>query len=152
MSKSRNASDWKIAGAAQLGGGAAVGGGVFMFVVQSDTANFSGSYTFAGAGLAVGGSMGGASMPDFSTGGLSWTNLECDRAFSADDLDGSAGRLTTAGAGLAVGAGVVIVTAFNWGGYLFSSQECYGFSVGVGASAASLVGRWDLISEGAMQR
>ncbi|MBT0957505.1 hypothetical protein IV417_08905 [Alphaproteobacteria bacterium KMM 3653] len=152
MSRVIKADDWKVAGAAQVGGAAVVGGGVWTFIFQSAHAHFSGMYTFTGFGLGAGGSMGGASMPDFSSGGLSWTNLECDRSFSADDLDGSAGRLTTAGAGLAVGYGVAIVSAFNWGGSMFSSQECFGGSIGVGASAITMAGAWNMLSEGGMQR
>ena len=150
--KFTRATDWKIAGLAQIGGAAVVGAGIWTFVLQSAHANFSGTYTFTGYGLGAGGSVGGASVPDLSTGGLSWTSLECDRAFHADDMDGCMGRLTTAGAGLAVGAGVVIVSAFNWGGSMFSSQECFGASIGVGASAMTTAGMWHLLSEGSMQR
>jgi len=152
MSRKIHADDWKVAGAAQVGGAAVVGGGVWTFIMQSAKANFSGMFTFTGYGLGAGGSLGGASMPDWQSGGLSWTELECERAFSANDLDGSAGRLTTAGAGLSVGYGVTIITAFNWGGYMFSSQECFGGTIGVGASAITTAGMWHLLSEGGMQR
>ncbi|MBY6049775.1 hypothetical protein KUV47_20285 [Vannielia litorea] len=145
MANNIKAADWRVAGLAQIGGAAAVGGGVWTFEMRSATANHRGTYTFTGYGLGVGGSLGGASMPDFSTGGLSYTDLECERAFSADDLHGSAGRLTTAGAGLSVGYGVTIITAFNWGGYMFSSQECFGGTIGVGASAITTAGMWHRI-------
>lgn len=147
-----HARDWKVASLAQVGGAAAVGAGVWTFIVQSDQANFSGTYAFTGYGLGVGGSLGGASMPDFSTGGLSWTSLECDRQFTGWDLDGCGGRLTTAGAALSVGYGVVIISAFNWGGSLFSSQECFGGAIGVGASAITTAGAWKMLSEGRLQR
>lgn len=152
MGETTKARDWKVAGMANVGGAVTVGAGVWTFVFQSQSAQYSGSFTFAGGGLGLGGSLGGASMPDFSTGGLSWTSLECDRSFSAMDLHRSAGRLTTAGAGLAVGYGVVIISAFNWGGSMFSSQECFGGSVGVGASAMTTVGMWNLLQRGGMQR
>jgi len=152
MSVSAKAWDWKVAGAANVGGAVSVGAGVWTFVFQSESAQFSGMYYFVGAGIGAGGSLGGASMPDWSSGGLAWTELECDRAFSADDLHNSAGRLTTAGAGLAVGGGVVILTAFNLRGSMFSSQNCWGGSIGVGASAMTTVGAWRRMSIGAMQR
>lgn len=152
MSTTIKANDWKVAGAAQVGGGAGPAAGVWTFVFQSEQAQFSGMYAYGGFGLGAGGSVGGASAPDLRTGGLSWTQLECEKNFSADDLDGAGGRLTTAGAGLAVGYGAAIITAFGWNGFFFSSQECFGFSIGVGASAVTTAGRWERMSVGAMQR
>jgi hypothetical protein len=152
MGWSTRATDWKVAGAAQVGGAAAVGGGIWCFVFQSETAQWSGMFAFGAVGLGEGGSIGGASLPDFSSGGLNWSQLECDRAFSAADLNWSPGRLSTAGAGLAVGYGVVILTAFNLSGSMFSSQNCWGGTVGVGASIMTTVGMWKWMSTGAMQR
>ncbi len=142
------ASDWKVSGVAQVGGAAAVGGGAWTLIFKSDSADYAAMFAFLGGGLGAGGSVGGASMPDFSNGGLSWTHIECDEAFSAADLNWSAGRLTTAGAGLAVGYGVIIISAFDWGGPMFSSQECFGGSIGVGASAMTTVGVWKWMDEG----
>ena len=152
MGWSTTARDWKVAGAAQIAGAFGPGAGVWTFILQSETAGHSGMFLFAAVGLGGGGSLGGASMPDWSTGGLSWTSLECDRAFSAADLNWSAGRLSTAGAGLAVGYGVVIISAFNMRGSLFSSQNCFGGSIGVGASIMTTAGMWKWMSTGSMQR
>ncbi len=142
MGNGTNVTDWEVAGVAQVGGAATVGGGVWMFEFKSTLAAVKQPFIFVGGGLGLGGSMGGASAPDMSSGTPSYTALTCDRAFSINDLSGSAGRLTTAGAGLSVGYGVTIITAFNWGGSMFSSQECYGISIGVGASAITMVGYW----------
>ncbi len=142
MGHGTRATDWGVAGVAQVGGAATVGGGLWMFEFKSVLAAARQPFVFIGAGLGLGGSMGGASAPDMSAGTPSYTSIACDRPFSVDDLSGSAGRLTTAGAGLALGYGVTIVTAFNWGGSMFSSQECYGISIGVGASAITMVGYW----------
>lgn len=152
MGYTTHARDWKIAGIAQVGGAAIVGGGVWFFVLQSERADFSGTFSFAGFGLGAGGSAGGGSAPDLSTRGLSWTELECDRLFCAEDMDGCGGRLSTAGAGLAVGAGITIVSAFNWGGSMFESQNCIGFTIGVGAGAMTTSGFWKMLDSGRMRR
>jgi len=142
MGRGTKATDWEVAGVAQVGGAATVGGGLWMFEFKSSLAGMKVPFLFIGAGLGLGGSIGGASAPDMSSGQPSYTALRCDRAFGVDDLSGSAGRLTTAGAGMAVGYGVVIITAFNFRGPMFASQECYGFTIGVGASAMTTVGMW----------
>ncbi|MCO6383853.1 MAG: hypothetical protein JXQ91_12030 [Vannielia sp.] len=146
--------DWQVAGLMQGGGGAAVGGGAFSFVMKSERAKFCGIFTFLGAGLAVGGSSGGASAPNLLTGGLNWSPLKGyqDRHFSADNIDGCAGRLSTMGASLGAGLGVVAITAFGWGGFVFNSQDSLGISFGGGAAAMTLVGRWDLATETVMYR
>ncbi|SIO15259.1 hypothetical protein [Vannielia litorea] len=141
------ANDWQVAGLMQAGGGAAVGGGVFGFMFKSMTAQFCGVFTFAGLGLAVGGSSGGASAPDMMRGGFNWSKIKGERWFSADDLDGSAGRLSCMGAALGAGVGTTAITAFNWGGFLFNSQDSIGISFGGGASAMTTVGRWSLVTE-----
>jgi hypothetical protein len=142
MSLSTKANDWEVAGVAQVGGAAAVGGGVWWLEFRSSAAGMKETFMFGGLGIGVGGSVGGASAPDFSTAQPSYSPLACERAFSIHDLNYSAGRLTTAGAGLAVGYGLVYVSAFNFDGALFSSQSCHGFTVGVGASAITTVGMW----------
>jgi len=142
MGNGTKVTDWEVAGVAQVGGAATLGGGAWMFEFKSTLAAVKQAFVFVGAGLGVGGSVGGASAPDFSAGTPSYTAITCDRAFSVDDLSGSAGRLTTAGAGLAVGYGVTIISAFNLRGSMFSSQECYGISIGVGAGAMTTVGYW----------
>jgi hypothetical protein len=152
MGWNTKASDWKVAGAAQVGGAAGLGAGAWTMIFQSEAANWSGMFAFIGGGIGEGGSIGGASMPDLSTGGLNWSSLTCDQPFSAADLNWSGGRLSTAGAGLAVGYGVVIITAFNMSGTLFSSQNCFGGTIGVGASIMTTVGVWKWMSTGSMQK
>lgn len=148
------ANDWQVAGIMQGGGGAAIGGGLFGFAFKSERANYCGIFSFVGAGLAAGGSAGGASAPNMSTGGLNWSKIKSynDRYFSAEDLDGCGGRLSTMGAALGAGLGAVAITAFGWGGFLFNSQDSLGISFGGGASAMTLVGRWDLVRETMMYR
>lgn len=137
MSFTKQASDWKVATVAQVGGAASVGGGVFWVMFQSDTAGVKETFAFSGGGIGVGGSAGGASLtPD------SPSAIVCDRAFSVADLHNSAGRLTLAGASLAVGYALVYISAFNWSGSMFSSQYAGGFGAGVGLGAMSLVGVW----------
>ncbi|HWD00598.1 MAG TPA: hypothetical protein VG456_27765 [Candidatus Sulfopaludibacter sp.] len=151
MGYSTKASDWKVAGAASLGGGAILGAGAWTFMLQSRHANYSGFFVFLGAGLGAGGSLNGASAPNLRTGHLNWSDIHCESAFSAEDLNLSMGRLTTGSAGLAVGYGLCYLTAFSFSQIWFESQSCNGLSVGVGAVAATTAGMWKHLSDGVLQ-
>jgi len=152
MGWNTRASDWKVAGQAQVGGGHIAAAGIWWFTFQSETAQWSGTFAFVGLGYGAGGSIGGASLPNLSTGRLNWTQLECLRPFSAADLHSSAGTLYGGGAGLAWGYGVVIISADNLSGNMFDNQYCYGGTAGVGASILATSGRWWHMSTGVMQR
>jgi len=104
-------------------------------------------FIFTGYGLGFGGSIGGAVLPspiDIVQGAKPnlYTKIRVDMAFSIDDLNCSGGRLSTMGAGFAIGGGVVVVSAFNFSRVMFNSQETYGFTAGVGASAMVVAGIW----------
>ena len=144
MGLTTQARDWKCATAAQIGGAAQVGGGVYWILFQSAEAHAREMFMFIGGGLGLGGSVGGANVtPD------SLTAITCDQAFSVADLNMSPGRLTLAGAALAVGYAVVYISAFNLSGSLFTSQYVGGFGAGVGVSAQTLVGYWRSMTLGA---
>ncbi|MEO1116198.1 MAG: hypothetical protein AAFY05_27925, partial [Pseudomonadota bacterium] len=72
----------------------------------------------------------------------SYTRIACNRIFSANDLDGCYGRLTTAGAGAGGGYGLCSISAVNMGGSLFSSQDVNGPAFTAGASAMTTMGIW----------
>lgn len=156
------AADWKVSTLVQVGGAAVIGGGGWWFQFQSEKADHSGLYAFFGYGLGIGGSVNGGTLPDFRSGGLRWANLECNSAFSSDDLNYSAGRLTTCGAEFAVGYGVTIITAFKLTGVFFTSQNCWWYgdrrdawqpgTIGVGASAITTFGMWKRVGTSMMQR
>jgi hypothetical protein len=135
--------DWEVAGVAQVGGAAVVGAGAWWFEFRSPSKKLRELFMFVGAGLGGGGSIGGATAGiDFESQGLQYTAIVCERAFSVSDLDMSAGRLTVLGAGLAIGYGYIGITAFNRSGFLFSSQDLHGLTVGVGVSGMTTVGYW----------
>jgi hypothetical protein len=155
------ADDWKVTGICQIGGGALVGGGMWLFRFQSfDAGREAHDFMFIGAGIGYGGSIGGASIPlgpiikqamdqifglrpDKTHSPLSWSELNCDSAFSADDLNYAPGRVTTGGAGLAVTYSLLYISAKNLPfRSLFRSEPCGGWSTGVGASVITTVGFW----------
>lgn len=140
--------DWKVTSLGQVGGGAGVAGGAWFFTFRSKTAKVEVPFVFVGFGLGVGGSLGGASIPnasDAKRGNLSWTNvLHVDEdGFKADDLNWAKGRLTTIGASVGAGYGVMYITAFTtFGGTLFRPRQLVGYVAGVGANAATTFGMW----------
>jgi hypothetical protein len=145
MKLNSKVADWKICGIAQVGGAGGLGAGIWWFELKSDSLGLREPVMFLGAGVGVGGSIGGASGPDLSDLGNAkpaYADLTCDRAFSVGDLDMSAGRITSAGVGLAVGYGLVYISAFNLNGSMFYSQSVGGLTVGVGAGAIATIGYW----------
>ncbi|MCX7068684.1 MAG: hypothetical protein NTW85_13480 [Methylococcales bacterium] len=156
MSWKKKADDWQVTGVCQVGGAVTVGGGIWLFQFQSYDAGPEGHiFMFVGAGFGLGGSIGGASLPLgaildqlrgkklVSSSPLSWSDIDCDSAFSADNLNYAPGRITTGGAGLAVGYSLLYISAKNlpFRG-LFHSQSCGGWGTAVGASAITTVGFW----------
>ncbi len=129
--------DWQVAPLAQVGGAAILGGGIFWFEFVSPSKSIREQFAFTAIAFGVGGSVGGANLTPGSP-----TPITVDDNFSVYDLNNSAGRLTVAGASLAVGYGSAIISAYNWGGSLFSSQEVGGWSAGVGAAAFTTIGMW----------
>jgi hypothetical protein len=144
MATDTQASDWEFAGITQVSLGAGLGGGGYLFMFRSRTAEFHGEVFFCGAGLGVGGGVGqGMAAPDLS-GRIPYSAIQCGNAFSMADLDNSIGRLVSAGAAIFAGYGGVSVSAMNIGtGVLFDNAGGFGVSAGglnVGANA--FVGVW----------
>jgi hypothetical protein len=155
MAFDTQADDWEVSSICQAGGASGAGGGVWLFNFQSADANFYGAnFIFIGGGMGVGGSIGGASFPNMfkqsRLGGsaLVWSSIQCDRPFSAADLNWAPGRVTTAGLSLSVGYTLLYVSAKNLPfSSLFLSQSCNGPSIGVGATAMATVGLWKWIQD-----
>jgi len=137
---------WDVASLCQVGGAGGVGGGVFFFNFRSGS--LVETFLFVAAGLGVGGSVGGASLPDFHTGRISYSPLTVRRAFSVYDLDMSPGTLTSAGVGLAEGYTLLRISAFNLGGILFEPSDCSGWSAGVALGLYGMAGYWRSLSVG----
>ena len=92
MSTTVAASDWETQGVAQVGGAAGLGGAMYLFVFRSRSADCRALFVFIGAGVGLGGSVGGASVPSPSdilqnVSPYMWTSIPCTRAFAATDLD-----------------------------------------------------------------
>lgn len=131
--------DWEVSLLAQVGGAAAVGGGVWAFSLRSPSLGVKEAcFLFAG-GLGIGHSLGGASLRP-----AEYTKLQCARDFSLDDLHRSVGRIGSVGASLSVGYGLVTISAFPLSNprYLFEESIVHGASAGVGAAALYFVGIW----------
>ncbi|HMO82091.1 MAG TPA: hypothetical protein PKD24_14985 [Pyrinomonadaceae bacterium] len=156
------ASDWEVAGIGALAGGAGVAGGWFFFLFKSQNANVSLGCRFTGLGMGVGADLGKigksvkllkdapkleklfdvASYASVSPN-ISFEAIECDRAFSLDDLHRSPGRITMAGAAAIYGYTLMYITSAT--GIIsanFASQPCNGWGAGFGASAMSTIGMW----------
>lgn len=143
MSFSTQASDWEILGLCQIGGAATLGGGVWFFKVRSQTAGVDEMFNLSAGLGGVGGSIGGATLPNLS-GQLPYTPITCGQPFSLYDLDGAGGTLLTAGASFVVGYSLLYLGAskFSVGGGLFMNQSCNGWGAGVGASVTWGIGVW----------
>lgn len=146
------AQDWKVAGQVSLGGASYVGAGGWVFLFQSDEAQHSESFVLYGAGIGLGGSMGGASLPDSPSGGNAWTRLRCHRPFSADDLHNARGEIINTSAGLALGLGLTRLTGSTWDQSLFDSEPFMSANAGVALGGFAMVGIWRRLSAGHMQR
>lgn len=137
------ASDWEFAGICQIGGAAGLGAGGFMFEFRSATANMREEVFFVGGGIGLGGNVGGAGAPDFSTGEMSFSSIECDNPFSLIGLHNAGGRLTSGGAAVIVGLGITYISAFTFRESFFHSQGGFGFSAGgFGAGGYTFAGLW----------
>ena len=140
MSISDKVTDWEITHIAQVGGAATVGGGVYFFEFKSKEAGVRELFTFGGAGIGLGGSIGGGTLD-----GSPCVVVEC-LPFSALDLHGCWGIAVAGGVsvGAGIGAGTFAAKRTNASGVeevLFLAAEAGGQS-GVALGGSSLVGRW----------
>ena len=135
------ATDWQVCSV--LSGAVAfeVAGGFFDFDFYSPTAGMTGRLRLGGLGAGVGGNASGTVLP--LPGQNPFTSINCDMAFSLDDLNGAWGRITQAGVGTGVGFGVMYLTAaahfFSFSSF-FHSQNIGGWGTSAGAGALSIVG------------
>ncbi len=145
------ASDWKVKGAGKLSGAAGLAAGIWVFVFRSKTAKCTAILAFSG----MGGGLGfewklvqeiktGLGSPLFVDG--EGNSINCDRAFSASELNGKFGLISSVGAAAGAGYGVAAITAFSITKNYFKVQPVHGWSAGVGASAIQAFGTWWHIS------
>ena len=133
-------------------GGILAGGGIYLYEFRSRLANFRGVYLFIGAGLAAGGGFGGTTAPSPSdvihnTQSNLWSPVRGERSFSANDLDTSFGRITTAGVSPTYGYSLTYISAGVFPS-LFSSQDVSGWGAGLAAGGSTMVGLWQRMNSG----
>ncbi|MEP7076032.1 MAG: hypothetical protein ABI878_09485 [Acidobacteriota bacterium] len=137
------ASDWEVSTICQIGGANIIGAGVWFVKFRSKWASVDEPFNFSGGLFGYGGSIGGATAPNFRTPGqLSYSKIKCQRSFSINDLDGTLGRITNFSASVMVGYSIVLVSAYNLSGSLFYSQWANGWGTGFGAMGVTGVGTW----------
>ena len=145
MSIRDRVSDWQLTHIAQVGGASTVGAGVYFFELKSQEADVRKPFAFGGAGLGMGGSMGGGTLD-----GAPCEMLECI-SFSALDLHGCYGLVAGGGVALGAGAGAAVFSALRTRNdgveeALFLAAEAGGMS-GVALGGSSLVGRWCMVNQ-----
>lgn len=141
MSIETRATDWTANSFVQMAGGYTIGGGVFFFVFESQSAGIREELVFTGGGIA-GGLRGSASLASGTLSPTGFSPIECDTPFSISDLDGAGGRLTQLAASFMAGYSLMYISAFSRRGSLFHSQPVHGWTGGVGLSGVATVGIW----------
>jgi hypothetical protein len=148
--------DWECSGFFDITGGAGLAAGAWLMTFRNGTysgknpdliAYTGNEYDFLFLGGGFGGGLGfGIAKPvrDLAKNlaktikGKSFTSITCKRAFSADDLNWSAGRISTISAGvLIVGAKAISISAWPLGDSdnpYFYSQTSAGMSNSIGVS------------------
>jgi hypothetical protein len=153
MSDNVRATDWQACGVVSLGGAVIAGVQVYFFEFRSQQANCRATFLFIGAGLGLGGDLGGAVAPDPSSivhnqNPDLWTSLEIGNGpFSASDLDMSYAGITQATVAGAYGYSAVAITA-GFGSPLFEAQNVSGWTVGVGVTVSAMAWIWKQLGPG----
>jgi hypothetical protein len=143
----KQADDWQVICTGMGAFGLFVSAGIANFTFFSKTADIAAKFRVNGTGKGLGGNATGAPLDEDD-----WSEIDCSgwqglsQPFSVLDLHGAPGFIATGGVGAGIGYGVMYISA---GPKLpvtdkpyFSVQNCGGLSLGVGASALSLNGRW----------
>jgi hypothetical protein len=147
MASGDRATDWQACMIFNVGAGAGIAAGDYVFDFYSATVGAAGRFKFYGVGIGVGGNLSGGNLPvTFGPIGP-WSSINCDRPFSIWDLNGSWGRLGAGSVGAGVTLGPMYITAakpffHSW----FHSQNVGGFGLGAGAGLDELIGRWRYVS------
>lgn len=144
MGRNTQATDWEFAGMGEMGAAVGVGGGGYIFMFRSETAGVRARVCFLGGGLGLGESVGYSGSPPSSSGGVPYSSIHCDNAFSLADLNNSGGRIMNIGLSALVGYSAMSISAFNVStGVLFDRAGGHGMSIGsISVGATALVGMW----------
>jgi hypothetical protein len=143
MALETQASDWEFAGICQIGGAAGIGGGGYMFMFRSETAGERQDVYFFGGGIGMGGSAGGASAPQISTGEIPYSPIDCINPFSMRDLHNSVGSIVSGGVSTIVGWNYTLIAATSSSTVYFERQGGWGGNIGgFGVGGTAFVGIW----------
>ncbi|MGI8638793.1 MAG: hypothetical protein ACR2MG_02420 [Pyrinomonadaceae bacterium] len=151
MNYDTQASDWKVKDAGGISQAVGLAAGVWLFIFKSNTARCTSLLAFSGMGLGLGiewklikGIETSISGPLFVEG--EGTPIKCENSFSASEMNGKFGLVSSVGAAAGAGYGIVAITAFSLRKNYFKTQPIRGWNSGVGASAISSFGTWWHIS------
>ncbi len=150
MNYETRASDWKVKGAGKLSGAVGLAAGLWLFVFKSNSAQCTALLAFSGMGLGLGLELKlnevikGLGVPLSIEG--EGNPIKCDRSFSASELNGKFGLISSVGAAVGAGYGVAAISAFSIRKNYFKLQPVHGWNAGVGASAIQAYGTWWHIS------
>lgn len=150
MNYETQAFDWKVSGLGKLSGAAGLAAGVWLFGFGSNSAQCRAILAFSGMGgglgleLKLNAAAKGLGAPLFADGEGNFIN--CDRAFSASELNGKFGLISSVGASAGAGYGVAAISAFSIRKNYFKLQPVHGWNAGVGVSAIHAFGTWWHIS------
>jgi hypothetical protein len=130
--------DWQVLGISAFGFALGLAAEVFVFDFYSATADITARFRFIGYGSGLGVRAGSWVLPGITE----WSSLDCQRPFSASQLDHAAGTLASVTVGVGVNVGPCLISAIKSSGSLFTDQDAGGISGGLSAGAVALAGRW----------
>jgi hypothetical protein len=167
MDWQKKTTDWQVCCLGQIAGGAGVAGGWFLFCFYSAEAGGSAYFVFSGIGMGVGGNASGILNPeDYGAVSAPWSGMSsypwiCGvNPFSANDLSGATGRISSLGGGVyVVGYSITYISASPFSSpddYYFFSQNVGGLGYGAssgssGASGEVLKGAWTFLKEASLR-
>lgn len=142
MGMDTEADDWQVLGTTSFGFGLGLAVAKFTFDFYSAKADANVRYFFLGAGSGLGGKGANWALDGISE----WSALNCQRSFTAKQLNRAPGTLWTISVGVGAQVGPCYVEALTPSGhYYFKDSDVGGISGGLSAGVLALAGRWVLI-------
>jgi len=138
MGLDTESNDWQVLGISAFGFALGIAAEVFVFDFFSATADITARFRFIGYGSGIGVRAGGWVLPGITN----WSSIDCQRPFSALQLDHAAGTLASVTVGVGVGVGPCLISGIKSSGALFTDQDAGGLSGEFSAGAVALAGRW----------
>jgi len=122
-----------------------------LFIFKSNAARCTSLLAFTGMGIGFGLEWKAIEPIETTISGPLFvegegTAIKCENSFSASEMNGKLGLVSSFGAAGGVGYGMVTISAFSFRRNYFKPQPIQGWNAGVGASALSSFGTWWHIS------